>query len=115
MCVIKAMMTWHGEKTFRICRERCGGGSYLQNTIVGDSIYNAHSGMTAEGDNSVLMQKVVKDLLEHSSKGLHTFPKVKPATIKQMAKMESVSNFVCMKNLIFLKEQLELKAMGKRL
>ena len=36
----------------------------------------AHSGMTAEGDNSVLMQKVAKDLLAHTNSGKHKLPKV---------------------------------------
>jgi acyl-CoA oxidase len=55
LCVIKAMMTWHCEKTSRICRERLGGGSYLESAYISQGIAGAHSGMTAEGDNSVLM------------------------------------------------------------
>jgi acyl-CoA oxidase len=49
------MNTWHCEKTARICRERCGGGSYLSYNGVCEVLKGAHSGMTAEGDNSVLM------------------------------------------------------------
>jgi len=29
LCVIKTFVSWHQEKVGRICRERCGGGSYL--------------------------------------------------------------------------------------
>jgi len=65
------MVSWHLEKTGRICRERCGGGSYLQCNVVAEGISSSHSGMTAEGDNSVLMQKVVKDILSHQQKGIH--------------------------------------------
>ena len=57
------MTTWHLEKTATICRERCGGGSYLLSSMIPEGLIGAHSGMTAEGDNRVLMQKVVKDIL----------------------------------------------------
>jgi acyl-CoA oxidase len=79
------MVTWHCEKTSRICRERCGGGSYLENTLIGQGVFSAHSGMTAEGDNSVLMQKVVKDLLTHQRKGKHQMPQIKQQTIKTIS------------------------------
>lgn len=77
LCVIKTFASWHQEKVGRICRERCGGGSYLQAAIIPMGVTDSHSGMTAEGDNSVLMQKVVKDILEHIQKGLHKMPQVK--------------------------------------
>jgi acyl-CoA oxidase len=57
------MCSWNTEKVGRVCRERCGGGTYLLINRVGLVIGSGHSGMTAEGDNSVLMQKVVKDIL----------------------------------------------------
>jgi acyl-CoA oxidase len=85
LCVVKAMMSWHTEKVSRICRERCGGGSYLENALIGLGVTAGHSGMTAEGDNSVLMQKVVKDLLTHSRKGKHRVPKIKKETLLQIA------------------------------
>ena len=55
LCCIKTLVTWHGEKMSRICRERCGGGSFLLVNRIGLGIGGGHSGMTAEGDNSVLM------------------------------------------------------------
>ena len=61
-CVVKCMMGWHMESAVTICRERCGGGSYLSHSIIPEGIPGAHSAMTAEGDNRVLMQKVVKDI-----------------------------------------------------
>lgn len=54
-CAIKAMMAWHSEKTSRICRERCGGASYLRYNLITEILIGAHSAMTAEGDNKVLM------------------------------------------------------------
>lgn len=29
LCVDKAMITWHAEVLARVCRERCGGATYL--------------------------------------------------------------------------------------
>lgn len=43
------------EKVATVCRERCGGGGFLKYNRVADAIEGAHSGMTAEGDNRVLM------------------------------------------------------------
>ena len=63
LCVIKTTLSWHAEKTSRICRERCGGAGFLSYNGVSEAILGSHSAMTAEGDNSVLMQKVVKDIL----------------------------------------------------
>jgi len=57
------MMGWHLEQTTSICRERCGGGSYLSHSVIPEGIAASHSAMTAEGDNRVLMQKVVKDII----------------------------------------------------
>ncbi|RKO95886.1 acyl-CoA dehydrogenase NM domain-like protein, partial [Caulochytrium protostelioides] len=62
-CVIKPLLTWNFENTATTCRERCGGQGYLSANLFGLNIGFAHAGMTAEGDNSVLMQKVSKELL----------------------------------------------------
>lgn len=115
LCVIKAMITWNSEKASRICRERGGGATFLQYQQVGQGIAGAHSGMTAEGDNSVLMQKVVKDLLTHHRKGKHFVPVVKKETLRQIAQMEDISNVTAMKSLIYLREQIEIKSMMKKL
>ena len=60
-CAIKPMTAWHLNKTAVTCRERCGGQGYLSVNRFGSAIGSAHAGMTAEGDNSVLMQKVTKE------------------------------------------------------
>jgi acyl-CoA oxidase len=51
------------QETATTCRERCGGQGYLSCNRFGQLIGFAHAGMTAEGDNRVLMQKVAKELL----------------------------------------------------
>ncbi|KAK3845120.1 MAG: acyl-CoA dehydrogenase/oxidase [Linnemannia gamsii] len=75
-CVIKPLITWNAERVATTCRERCGGQGYLSVNRFGDMIGYAHAGMTAEGDNSVLMQKVAKEQLallqkqqQHRDKG----------------------------------------------
>jgi acyl-CoA oxidase len=55
LCAIKTMLTWHTEHTSRICRERTGGAGILERNLIGEAIAGSHAGMTAEGDNKVLM------------------------------------------------------------
>ena len=62
-CIIKPLITWHSEDTASTTRERCGGQGYLSCNRFGESISGSHAGITAEGDNRVLMQKVAKELL----------------------------------------------------
>jgi len=62
-CVVKPLASWHLEDTVTACRERCGGQGYLSCNRFGTFHGLAHAAMTAEGDNSVLMQKVAKERL----------------------------------------------------
>jgi len=63
-CVIKPLVTWHGENCASVCRERTGGQGFLAANRYGEGIAGAHAGITAEGDNRVIQQKVSKELLE---------------------------------------------------
>ena len=58
-------------------RERCGGQGYLSCNRFGTFLGLAHAAMTAEGDNSVLMQKVAKEQLAVWAKAgfKHAVPK----------------------------------------
>ncbi|KAI8462801.1 MAG: hypothetical protein J3K34DRAFT_498174 [Monoraphidium minutum] len=62
-CAIKPLAAWNAETCATTARERCGGQGYLSVNRFGSLIGFAHAGMTAEGDNRVLMQKVAKELL----------------------------------------------------
>lgn len=62
-CVIKAIAGWHVSETGGTCRERCGGQGYLSCNKFGIDLALSHACMTAEGDNSVLMQKVATERL----------------------------------------------------
>ncbi|KAF9989117.1 hypothetical protein BGZ75_007489 [Mortierella antarctica] len=70
-CVIKPLVTWNAERVATTCRERCGGQGYLSVNRFGEMISFAHAGMTAEGDNSVLMQKVAKEQLALLQRSQH--------------------------------------------
>merc|ERR1719187_2930039 len=75
-CAIKPTASWLLEEVVSVCRERCGGQGYLSCNRFGTFLGLAHAAMTAEGDNSVLMQKVAKEHLGYLSKtGL---PKLSP-------------------------------------
>jgi len=77
-CAIKPIASWLLEETVSVCRERCGGQGYLSANRFGVFLGLAHAGMTAEGDNSVLMQKVAK---EHLTYLMQNPPKLsKPAS-----------------------------------
>ncbi len=71
---IKAMATWHAEKTASVCRERCGGQGYLAANKFEEIIGDAHAICTAEGDNRVLMQKIGKDVLAWFTSGKRKAP-----------------------------------------
>merc|ERR1711971_1195964 len=62
-CAIKPSSSWHLGKVVTTSRERCGGQGYLSASRIGTYFGSAHAGQTAEGDNSVLMQKVAKEHL----------------------------------------------------
>ncbi|PAA74662.1 hypothetical protein BOX15_Mlig023627g2 [Macrostomum lignano] len=77
-CAIKPLCGWHMERVASITRERCGGQGYLACNRFGTYIGNAHAALTAEGDNSVLMQKVAKERLS-------LFKPTKPASVAKDA------------------------------
>jgi acyl-CoA oxidase len=66
-CAIKPLCAWNAERSATTSRERCGGQGYLSVNRFGALIGFAHAGMTAEGDNRVLMQKVAKELMGMAS------------------------------------------------
>lgn len=67
-CMMKALISWNSEETATTCRERSGGQGFLAANRFGEGIIGGHAGITAEGDNRVLMQKVAKELLGKASK-----------------------------------------------
>ncbi len=60
---LKALATWHATDTIQACRESCGGRGYLANNRFAALKADSDVFTTFEGDNTVLMQLVAKDLL----------------------------------------------------
>merc|ERR1719187_2700367 len=63
-CAIKPLSSWLLDEAVSVSRERCGGQGFLSCNRFGVFLGLAHAAMTAEGDNSVLMQKVAKERLD---------------------------------------------------
>lgn len=110
-CATKCMVTWNMEYTSAICRERCGGGSFLASSEIPNGMLGAHSGMTAEGDNRVLMQKVVKDIMTDCQKDLHRTGEMTMCPENQIPKMKSIANQETLTNLIYYREIAEIESM----
>lgn len=110
-CSIKTMITWNLSNVSTVCRERCGGGGYTGHAKLHEAIAGAHSGMTAEGDNRVLMQKVVKDILTDLQKKIHRMPALTKCPKRQIPSQDSVSDQETLTNLLFYKEVAEIKAL----
>ncbi|MDE2719131.1 acyl-CoA dehydrogenase [Candidatus Palauibacter polyketidifaciens] len=60
---LKACATWHATDTIQACRESCGGRGYLAHNRFAALKADSDVFTTFEGDNTVLMQLVAKDLL----------------------------------------------------
>ena len=103
------MTSWNLENTATICRERCGGGSYLSSAGLGGCIEGAHSGVTAEGDTRVLMQKVVKDILADMQKKKHPMPAMTMCPKREIPAKRRVSDLETLTNLIYYREAAEIK------
>ena len=60
---LKAYASWHATETIQACREACGGQGYLAINRFAALKADTDVFTTFEGDNTVLMQLVAKDLL----------------------------------------------------
>jgi acyl-CoA oxidase len=62
---LKAYSTWHTTATLQSCREACGGEGYLSINRLPSMKSDSDVFTTFEGDNTVLMQLLVKGLLSN--------------------------------------------------
>lgn len=99
-CVIKPLVTWNLAEVGGVTRERCGGQGYLSVNILGDLIGFAHAGITAEGDNRVLIQKVAKELTTDIAKGKIEHPKMTMCPKNQIPKLDRLDNLEVISNLL---------------
>ncbi|HET6876872.1 MAG TPA: acyl-CoA dehydrogenase [Jatrophihabitans sp.] len=60
---IKAIATWHATQAIQTCREACGGAGYLAENRLPGLKADTDVFTTFEGDNTVLLQLVAKELL----------------------------------------------------
>ena len=91
-CVDKVLVTAQCERVAAICRERCGGQGFLSVNKFGDFLAGAHAGLTAEGDNKVLMVKVCKDMQTNIFKKGHKLPQMTQCPFRQIAKLPDVTS-----------------------
>lgn len=66
---VKVMAGWNYVKVASVARERCGGMGFLSHSRFAEYLACAHTAITAEGDNRVLMHKVVKDTVKSVMRG----------------------------------------------
>ncbi|MCE0761347.1 acyl-CoA dehydrogenase family protein [Pseudonocardia kujensis] len=67
---IKAIGTWHATHTIQTCREACGGAGYLSENLLPQLKADTDVFTTFEGDNTVLLQLLAKNLLADYGKGV---------------------------------------------
>jgi acyl-CoA oxidase len=60
---IKAVATWHAVDTIQACREACGGAGYMSENRLPALRADIDVFATFEGDNTVLLQLLAKELL----------------------------------------------------
>lgn len=107
-CAIKPLVSWNSERVGTISRERCGGQGFLSINRFGSCIMFAHAGMTAEGDNRVLMQKVAKELLDRVRTKKHVIPEVTAPSLDQ----EKVTCAKYLYSLLVAREKNLIKTLG---
>lgn len=71
---LKALGTWQAIETLQHCRESCGGQGYLSANRIDALRTDADVFATFEGDNTVLLQLVAKDLLRARLRGFQEHP-----------------------------------------
>lgn len=103
-CVIKPLLTWNFERVASITRERAGGQGYLLCNELALGIGFAHAGMTAEGDNSVLMQKVSKELLAAYQAKKISYDAFDPSYIKNVTQLDALVSLVRGREIILLNQ-----------
>ena len=98
--ILKPLMGWNFAKTAATCRERCGGMGFLSNARFAEYLAVAHTALTAEGDNRVLLHKVVKDMTFAVQRKGYKIPaprlniKTQVGTMDDLSQMELLSDLM---------------------
>ena len=104
-CVTKTMFGWTSERVATVCRERCGGMGYLASSRFADHLAGAHSMLTAEGDNRVLMVKVCKDMFANVSERKYTLPEPQLNVVTQIGTFNDVTQIDTIVDLFRFREK----------
>lgn len=116
-CCIKPLISWNANEVGNTCRERCGGQGYLSVNLIEAMIYSAHSGITAEGDSVVLMQKVSKEYVEDFVKGVVEIPfdtEEKEFNVTSISIQKDFINCSVLLDLIKVRESILLKRLAEK-
>ena len=103
-CIDKCLVVWNLTKVATVCRERSGGQGYLACNRFGEYINLAHASMTAEGDNRVLMIKIVKDLMTNIASKKSTLPKLQFCPKNQLPQIPNILSLEIILDLLKFKE-----------
>merc|ERR1719461_226727 len=106
-CAMKPIAAWHLEECVTTSRERCGGQGYLSCNRFGTFLGLAHAAMTAEGDNSVLMQKVAKERLGELMKS--------PPKMREMPASQDFTNAEFLLYLLQSREMKLFRELGEKM
>lgn len=104
-CITKTMLSWNLMKVAGICRERCGGMGYLAVAKFGDYLAISHAAVTAEGDNRVLMTKIVKDYMTNVKYNGFKVPETKMNAQTQIGTLTDVTQLDVLADLLRFREK----------
>lgn len=103
-CIDKCLVVWNLDKVVAVCRERSGGQGYLACNRFGDYVAMAHASMTAEGDNRVLMIKIVKDMITNIASKKSSLPQMKLCPVNQLPNLPDILSLDIMLDLLKFRE-----------
>lgn len=86
------------------CVERSGGQGYLSCNRMSETIAFAHSGITAEGDNRVLMQKTAKEIMTQIQQGTYEWAQPTNKIFQNICDIDSLKDLIGLKETITIKE-----------
>lgn len=114
-CITKTMLGWNLNNVAVTCRERCGGMGYLAVSRFGEYIALAHSALTAEGDNRVLMTKITKDYMTNVAKHGFKVPVPSQNVATQIATYNDVTQLDTLLDLLKFREASLFKSLTGRM
>ena len=103
-CIDKCLIGWAVHKVATVCRERCGGQGMLASNRLSEYIGISYGGTTAEGDNRVLMLKIVKDMMSNIRRKLSTLPQMTYCPRKQIPTLSDITQIDVLYDLLKFRE-----------